>query len=132
MDLKMNGVNAASATPERQVLPSVFDHALDLAALAAAAPSQPDQPELQTTVLDFSDAFMSNPLAGAERPFNTCEVSTPFRRTRPPIFKDEAAEGHVVAWRVLGFGGKSNPLTYSRCAWACGPNRPWRVQACAR
>jgi len=81
MDLKLNGVNAASSTPERQVLPSVFDHAWDLATLAA---SQPDQTEIETMVLDFSDAFMSIPLAGAERPFNTCEVSTPIRRTRPP------------------------------------------------
>ena len=67
-------------------------------------------------VLDFSDAFMSIPLAGAERPFQHLRTFHPLRRTRPPIFKDEAVEGHVVVWRVLGFGGKSNPLTYSRCA----------------
>ena len=114
MDLRMNGVNAASATPERQVLPSVFDHALDLATLAATPGQGKEEQRIETMVLYFADAFMSIPLAGAERPFNTCRIEAPLKRQRAPLYKGEPAEGQVVAWRVLSFGGKSNPLTYSR------------------
>ena len=117
MDLRISGVNAASSTPERQVLPSVFDHGRDLAALAsdwAQSPSETDV--VETMVLDFKDAFMSVPLAEGERPFNTCALEVPVRRSRPELYPGEPEVGSIIAWRVLGFGGKSNPLVYSRCA----------------
>jgi len=116
MDLKLNGVNAASATPERQVLPTAYDHGYDLASLAAARAELGNDARLETMVLDFQDAFMSIPLAAPERPYNTCELERPIFRSRSEVYKDEPEQGHIIAWRVLGFGGKANPLVYSRCA----------------
>ena len=116
MDFKMSGVNSASSTPERQALPSVFDHAWDLAKLAAEQQAAHEGTELHTMVLDFRDAFMTVPLAEVERPFNCCEIEVPLRRSRPPAYEGEPEVGTIIAWQVLGFGGKANPLVYSRCA----------------
>ena len=67
MDLKLNGVNASAGIPERQVLPTVYDHGHDLATLAAARPETEEaSTTLETMVLDFKDAFMSIPLAPSE------------------------------------------------------------------
>ena len=82
----MSGVNSAPATPERQVIPSVFDHVWDLAKFAAEQQAAPAGTELHTMVLDFRDAFMSVPLAEAERPFNCCEIEVPLKRSRPPAY----------------------------------------------
>ena len=67
-------------------------------------------------VLDFSDAFMGVPLADAEQGFNACHLSADIARNRGPAFAGEAASGRVIIWRVLGFGGKPNPLVFSRAA----------------
>ena len=64
MDLRMNGVNATSATPERQVLSTMFDHGRDLALLAAEQVRAAREGEIVSTmVLDFENAFMTIPLA---------------------------------------------------------------------
>jgi len=121
MDLKMNSVNLASSIPERQVLPTCFQHGLDLALLAAerAEHGKPGA-EVITMILDLKDAFMGIPLAKSEYPYNACELKRPISRTRGPLFHGEASSGSVVVWSVLGFGGKANPLVFARCAaFAC-------------
>ena len=35
---------------------------------------------------------------------------------RDPLDPEEPLEGRCVVWKVLGFGGKPNPLVYSRAA----------------
>ncbi|CAK0817629.1 unnamed protein product, partial [Prorocentrum cordatum] len=93
-DLKANSVNEAVALTERQVLPAIHDHAIDLAMLSAQA----RQGEVAwTLVLDLADAFMSVPLHVDEN--------------RLALYL-QAAEGDFVAWRVLGFGGKPNPVAF--------------------
>jgi len=113
MDLRRNRVNDAAAVPERQVLPTLHHHAFDIASLASLvdAPSQ-----LRTLVLDFTDAFMGVPLHPREHPFNCCVLDRNIVRTRPACYKNEPWKGTTVVWRVLGFGGKPNPLVYSRAA----------------
>jgi len=121
MDLKMNSVNQASSIPERQVLPTCFQHGLDLALLAAqrAEEGKPGT-EVITMILDLKDAFMGIPLDRREYPYNACELKRPISRTRGPLFQGEASSGSVVVWAVLGFGGKANPLVFARCAaFAC-------------
>eukprot|EP00959_Pyramimonas_sp_CCMP1952_P343230 7189809-Pyramimonas_sp.AAC.1 len=44
------------------------------------------------------------PLHESERRFNVAVLRD------PPL----EGRGRVIVWRVLGFGGKSNPLVYSR------------------
>ena len=78
LDLKLNGVNAAAETPERQVLPSVFDHGRNLALQAGTRPGEGEQDLLlESMVLDFKDAFMPIPLAPSEHPCNTCFLEVP-------------------------------------------------------
>ena len=67
MDLKWNLVNEAVSLSERQVLPTVFAHAADLADLGDHAA---EREEIHTLILDFSDAFMGVPLAASEMPFS--------------------------------------------------------------
>ena len=64
--------------------------------------------------LDFANAFMTVPLAPEEQPFMCTEVEYPVRRGRGPVRPGEPASGTYLVWRVLGFGGRSNPLVYSR------------------
>ena len=117
MDLKANSVNRATALPERQVLPTILSHAADLAELAEGlGPGGVDDYCIQSMVLDFKDAFMGIPLAALERPFNAAELPQPIRRNRPELFEGEAAAGTVIVWRVLGFGGRPNPLVFARAA----------------
>ena len=65
-------------------------------------------------VLDFSDAFMGVPLAPCEWPFNCCQLDDVISRGRAPQYPGEPAEGSFIVWVVLGFGGKPNPLVFSR------------------
>ena len=67
-------------------------------------------------VLDFADAFNSIPLAVNERRFNCAHVGRNIERSRKPLFDGETQEGAFVVWRVLGFGGRPNPLVYARAA----------------
>jgi len=121
LDLKMNAVNTAVTTPERQVLPTAFQHAKDLADLARYRAAAPDpQLRIQTMVLDLQDAFMGIPLHAAEYAFNACQADRPLHRSRPPLYEGEPSTGHFIIWSVLGFGGKPNPLVFSRCVgFAC-------------
>ena len=61
-DLKANGVNLASSTPERQVLPTVFQHARDVALLGHLAEAAGNASDVEVLVLDIKDAFMGVPL----------------------------------------------------------------------
>ena len=112
-DLRANLVNTAVELPERQVLPRGIDHGRDLAVLSSAR--RPGE-DVHTMILDFKDAFMSVPLASVERRFNCANTGFDLQRTRPPLYEDEPVAGRFVVWRVLGFGGKPNPLVFSRGA----------------
>ena len=112
-DLRRNGVNASVELPERQVLPRPIDHAKALAKLAR---SSREGEGISILVLDFRNAFMSIPLASTERRFNCAEVPEGLIRRRPKLDEEEVDEGTFVLWRVLGFGGRPNPLVYSRAA----------------
>ena len=116
-DQRRSGVNAAVVLPERQVLPTVFSHASDLAVLAASAANQGSETiGVETLVLDFSNAFMNIALAAEEMPYNVCGVESPVARGRPQLYPHEPKSGHFIAWRVLGFGGSPNPLVFARAA----------------
>ena len=110
-DLRVNGVNAAVGLPERLVLPRPVDLGKDLAELAAQR--EPGD-GLKVGIVDFADAFMSVPLAGAERRFNCAELPVPLTLGRAPLHPDEPPAGRLIAWRVLGFGGRPNPLIFGR------------------
>ena len=112
-DLKANGVNSAVVLPERQVLPRGIDHALDMARLSA----HPKKKEgVSILILDFKDAFMSIPLNDKEKVYNCATLPERISRKREPLDPDEPVSGTCVVWNVLGFGGKPNPLVYSRVA----------------
>jgi len=113
-DLKANGVNLASSTPERQVLPTVFQHARDVALLGHLAEAAGGASDVEVLVLDIKDAFMGVPLHPAEWPFNACGLDHTLRRDRAELYDGEPSEGRFVVWAVLGFGGKPNPLVFAR------------------
>ena len=69
-----------------------------------------------TLILDFKDAFMSIPLDPSEMRFNCAHTEFDLKRTRNPLRPDEPQTGRFVVWRVLGVGGKPNPLVFSRAA----------------
>ncbi|CAK0863499.1 unnamed protein product [Prorocentrum cordatum] len=104
-DLKTNKVNLTASTHERAVLPRGIDHGVDLAAMAQHA-LRCSEGVVKVLILDFKGAFMSIPLHEQERRFNVAVLQQP-----PSV-----DSGRVIVWRVLGFGGKSNPLVYSRFA----------------
>ena len=112
-DLRANHVNSVVRLPERQALPRGLDHGRDLAVLHARAA---EQGQVQTLVLDFKDAFMSIPLHPSEWRFNCANTGFDLKRSRGPLHEDEPEVGRFVVWRVLGFGGKPNPLVFSRAA----------------
>ena len=118
MDLRRNRVNEACCLPERQVLPTWLSHAVDLAILGhgAAHGAAAEPLAVMTLILDLWNAFMNIPLADVERPFNVAVVEVPVERGRPPLFEGEPGRGTHIAWRVLGFGGKPNPLVFARAA----------------
>ena len=101
-DLKIAKINDASGTFERGVLPRAIDHGVNVAQFL-------DRGALGgILILDFSDAFMCVPLHESERPFCCAEVEgMTFKSFGPGLF---------LVWRVLGFGGRSNPLVYARIA----------------
>ena len=136
-DLRANSVNLSVRLPERQVLPRPIDHARDLADLSA------HEPWLSTLVLDFKDAFMSIPLHEEERRYCCAEVPEGLVRRRPGVSPDEPLSGNFVMWRVLGFGGRSFPLVFSRAAsfaartaqalfWSAKEGRPRGQEALTR
>jgi len=108
-DLRANSVNRVVRLPERQVLPRPIDHGRDLADLAALG-------RTSTLVMDFEDAFMGVPIRAEEQRFCCATVPQGIRRSRAPISNDEPREGTFVVWRVLGFGGRSFPVVFSRPA----------------
>ena len=110
-DLRANQVNAAVELPERMVLPRPLELAVDLAQMGRA--SGPGD-ETMIGIIDFSDAFMSVPLAGPERRYNCAALPRDIRRARAPLHPREPETGRVIAWRVLGFGGRPNPLVFGR------------------
>jgi len=79
------------------------------------AGKRPDE-EVFTLVLDFKDAFMSIPLHPDEQRFNCANAGFVVRRSREALMEGEPSEGTFVIWRTLGFGGKPNPLVFSRVA----------------
>jgi hypothetical protein len=112
-DLLRNSVNSAVKLTERQVLPRPLDHAKDVALLSEHLRKNE---VLSTLVLDFKNAFMSVPLELSERRFNCAKVASPLTMTRQKLDPQESSSGCFVVWRVLGFGGRPNPLVYSRAA----------------
>ena len=110
-DLRINGVNSAVGLPERLVLPRPIDLGKDLAEMAMGLGQGGG---LRVGIVDFADAFMSVPLAGDERRFNCAELASPIALGRPPLHPAEPPEGRLIAWRVLGFGGRPNPLVFGR------------------
>ena len=106
-------MNLAVKLPERQVLPRGVDHGRDLAILSS---DLREGEVVQTLVLDFKDAFMSLAIHPAERRFNCAHSASAINRTRDALFEDEVVSGTFVVWRVLGFGGRPNPLVFSRAA----------------
>jgi hypothetical protein len=112
-DLRANHVNAAVQLPERQVLPRGVDHGRDMAKLAAL---RGNEEKVKTLILDFKDSFMSVPLSLGEQRFNCAHAEFDLKRTREALYDDEPKVGNFVVWRVLGFGGKPNPLIFSRVA----------------
>jgi hypothetical protein len=112
-DLRANHVNAAVRLPERQVLPRGIDHGIDLAIMAE---NLAENEVLVTMILDFKDAFMSIPLAKEEMRFNCAYAEFDLKRSREPLYENEPTKGAFVVWRVLGFGGRPNPLVFSRVA----------------
>ena len=123
LDLKANQVNLACTTPERQVLPTYFQHAKDIAELSrflledsSSSSSSSSPPVLFNMILDMQDAFMNVPLHAEEQVFNACGTERLLHRLRPPLYAGEPSDGRFVVWAVLGFGGKSNPLIFARAA----------------
>ena len=100
----------ASTVAERQVLPRHTDHGNSLFA-AGLLPYDTD-----VLILDFANAFMSIPLDERERHLNCSVVPGGIRRSRPPLHAGEPMIGKLLVWNVLGFGGHSYPLVYSRVA----------------
>ena len=110
-DLKANLVNRTSHVPERAVSPRPLDHALDLAFCAAMAAGNM---MVATLIIDFRNAFMTMALHESELPYNCCEVKQGLSRNRKPLYEGEPHSGTFVVWRVLGFGGRPNPLLFAR------------------
>ena len=110
-DLRRNGVNTAVGLPERLVLPRPVDLAKDMAELASRRTTGGGQ---RIGIVDFADAFMSVPLAASERRFNCAELPVAIEARRAPLHPEEPPSGRMVVWRVLGFGGRPNPLVFGR------------------
>jgi len=108
-DLRVNGVNSVVRLPERQTLPRPLDHALDAAALRADVGKNG---LVASFVLDVKDAFMSVPLHPDEMAFNCAELPEDMALERRPLDGQEARKGKFLIWRVLGFGGRPNPLVF--------------------
>jgi len=57
---------------------------------------------------------MSIPLDAREMPFNCAALPAPMSLQRAPLDADEPTSGSYLVWRVLGFGGRPNPLVFAR------------------
>ena len=112
-DQRRNGVNAWVNLPERQVLPRPIDHAKDCALLGSTLAEGED---LWVLILDLVDAFLGVPLHPEEMATNCSTLEVPITRARPPLDQEEPVSGSFIIWRVLGFGGRPNPLLYARVA----------------
>ena len=53
-------------------------------------------------------------MAAGERRYNCAELPTAIDLGRAPLHPDEPPSGRMVVWRVLGFGGRPNPLVFGR------------------
>lgn len=84
--------------------------------LARRAHACQDGDILRTMTLDFEDAFMSTPLQGSERSLSCVRTAEGLRRSRKSLRPDEPEVGEVFVRRVLGFGGRPNPIMSSRTA----------------
>ena len=99
-DLRISRINDTASTFERVVLPRPADHAGDLARFAVRSEA------VASLLIDYEDAYMMVPLHESERKYNCAVVEN--------LVAGEAAK--VIVWRVLGFGGRANPLVYARVA----------------
>ena len=90
-----------------------LDHAVDMAKVSAGAM---EGDIVRTLILDFEHAFMTMPLMIGEQPFNCCEIKQGLSRSREQVYEGEPQSGPFVVWRVLGFGGRPNPLLFARAA----------------
>jgi len=93
-----------------------LDHAVDLATLHAEAAGKEVDEMTASFLIDVKDAFMSIPLSRAEMRFNCARLSERMALERPPSDEAEDVAGDFVVWRVLGFGGRPNPLVFARVA----------------
>ena len=59
---------------------------------------------------------MSLPLHPDEMRFNCARAETRLTRNRESLYHLEPTTGTFVVWRVLGFGGRPNPLLFARAA----------------
>jgi hypothetical protein len=59
---------------------------------------------------------MSLPLHPEEMRFNCARAETRLTRSRDCLYHLEPTTGSFVVWRVLGFGGRPNPLLFARAA----------------
>ena len=64
----------------------------------------------------LKDAFMSLPLHPEEMRFNCARAEARLERKRDCLYHLEPATGTFIVWRVLGFGGRPNPLLFARAA----------------
>jgi len=67
-------------------------------------------------ILDLKDAIMGIPLAKPEWGYNCCALDLDVKRNRDELYPGEPRRGRYIIWVVLGFGGRSNPLVFSRAA----------------
>ena len=59
---------------------------------------------------------MSIPIRPSEQRFNCAHAGFELVRGRDPVYEGEPSSGRFVVWRTLGFGGRPNPLVFSRAA----------------
>ena len=59
---------------------------------------------------------MSVPLTQSELRHNCCHVEEGVTLKRSKLIPEEATCGNCVVWRVMGFGGRPNPLVFARFA----------------
>ena len=84
--------------------------------MAKLAALRGNEDKVKTLILDSKDAFMSVPLDLGEQRFNCAFAEFDLKRSREVLYDEEPKVGRFVVWRVLGFGGKPNPLIVSRVA----------------
>ena len=116
-DLRRILVNDCAAVPERQVLPRFVDHAYDLAEASAALGERRGLTgaEVETLILDFKRAFMSVPVAAAERRYSCCLTEVPISRERAPLDpadQSRAPSSSGTCWASAGGRTRSSTPGY--------------------